>query len=110
LAFLCLAAPCHAGDNSTVEENAAAGKFDQGKQGDALGGLERTGGKTINDVNVPSASAPQPVDTSSATTSVKSIPNSLVHSASLRAAKRRGNPYGFSAIAKRDGSPRPDKS
>jgi hypothetical protein len=35
-----------------------------------LGGLERTAGKTINDVNVPSASAPQSLDTSSATTSV----------------------------------------
>jgi len=66
-AFLCLAAPRHAGDNSTAEENAAAGKFDQGKQGDALGGLERTAGKTINDVNVPSASAPQPVSTSTGT-------------------------------------------
>lgn len=38
--------------------------FDVGKQGDAKGGLERTAGKKTEDVKVPDASAPQPVQKS----------------------------------------------
>lgn len=64
-AFLSIGAVCHAEDNSNANDNATWGKFDQGQQGDALGGLERTAGKTTDQVDVPPASAPQPVDTSS---------------------------------------------
>lgn len=68
-AILSAGTVCRAADDSDSNKNTASGHFDQGKQGDALGGLERTAGKTINDVNVPSVSAPQPVSTSSGTAS-----------------------------------------
>lgn len=60
----------------STDENTRWGGFDQGQQGDALGGLERTAGKTINDVNVPDASPPQPVDTSNGSDSGSSTDSS----------------------------------
>jgi hypothetical protein len=64
-AILSAGTVCLAEDDKSSNENTASGHFDQGQQGDALGGLERTTGKTVNDVNVPDVPAPEPVSTSS---------------------------------------------
>jgi hypothetical protein len=52
--LLAAASPALAGDERKDD------KFDQGKKGDALGGLERTAGKKAGDVNVPPPPPPPP--------------------------------------------------
>ncbi len=44
------------------KDDSKGDKFDQGKKGDALGGLERTAGKKAGDQNVPPPSPPAPVE------------------------------------------------
>lgn len=58
----------------SAKQNDSSG-FDVGKQGDAKGGLERTAGKKTEDVKVPDASAPQPVQKSNGTSGGTSAGN-----------------------------------
>jgi hypothetical protein len=66
LALLFSGTVAHAADSGN-SNNTSWGKFDQGKQGDAKGGLERTAGKKVEEVKVPDVPAPQPVETSTTT-------------------------------------------
>jgi hypothetical protein len=59
-ALIALAQPALAEEKQ--KDDSKGDKFDQGKKGDALGGLERTAGKKAGDVNVPPPSPPAPVE------------------------------------------------
>lgn len=78
LVFLSAGNICLAAD-SDVTAPLQNKRFDQGKQGDAKGGLERTAGKKVIDVEVPAVPAPEPVSTSTGTAGGYSVGTSSGH-------------------------------